>query len=188
MGLNPRQRRNQARFLLEQARLRILTPPSSAVSPQGNHTPPPPHVTGDDATPRTPPKELPTSCAQSILGLTPEGRFPLPPPSSESPRKLLRILRRIRAKFCRERRTLFPVSPGSDREAVLSLGLELPGGSQARPTKRQDSVVPPVPGQESYHQNRQYMVEKFFRDSRTYIKKDPRRNLVCPNISFYMQA
>ena len=125
MGLNPRQRRNRARFLEEQARLRIVIPPNSAASPQRTRTPPPPHVAGDDATQRTPPMELTTSCAQSPLGLTPKGRFPLPPPSSESPRKLHT-----------------------------------------------------VPDQESYHKTRQYAVAKFFRDFRTYFKKDPRRNLL----------
>ena len=187
MGLNPRQRRNRARFLLEQARLRILTPPNNAVSRRGTHTPPPPPVSGDDTTRRTPPRELPTPCTHSLLGSTPKGRHPLPPPSSESPRKLLRIRRRIRARFCSARKTLFPVAPGSDREAVLSLGLKLPGGSRAQLTKHQDSSAPPVPDQESYHQTRQYMVAKFFRDSRTYFK-DPRRNLDCPNISFYLQV
>ena len=67
----------------------------------------------------------------------------------------------------------------------------LPGTTQRWNVGRSNglggSVVPPGQGQDSYHWTHQYVVAKFFRDSRTYFKKDLRRNLDCPNISFYLQ-
>ena len=98
MGLNPRQRRNRARLLEEQARLTILIPPDSAASNQRPSRQPPP-TNRNDAPHRTPPRKPSVHGTSSPHGSTPKGRLSLSPPSSESPRKLLRIRLHIQTRI-----------------------------------------------------------------------------------------
>ena len=213
MGLNPRQRRNRARFREKQALLAAAAEISArdqvvsestqsadilAISrddrPTSSHDRP--ACTRADQRCQATPGGGPIDCQHVPLSGTPKGRLPLPPPSSDSPRRLLKIRRNIRARFSRARKVLFPVAPGVDRAAAHSLGLDLTRSFEASTPEadvkgeQESSRTVLSNGRQERHRSRNYVLSKFFQDSRPYLRpkpaKDPRRNLDCPNISFYL--
>ena len=98
----------------------------------------------------------------------------------------MKIRRHIRARFSRPRKVLFPVAPGVDRATAHSLGLDLNSGSQTSTPgantkeEQQSSRTVLENARRERHRSRNYVLSKFFRDSRPYLRptpaKDAKRN------------
>ena len=105
--------------------------------------------------------------------------------------------RTLERHFSRARKVLFPVAPGVDRAAAHSLGLDLTSSFEASTPEadakeeQQSSRTVLEHARRERHRSRNYVLSKFFRDSRPYLRpkpaKDPRRNFDCPNVKWCLK-